>query len=94
MPPGTIAPLSHSRSPQHCVIVGHVIITGGLGALGSLVGAWLHAGAQSGGNSCTTLLGRTARLNEASVQTLAHSQQQVCIFSYNKTMSMVLCSSK
>ena len=82
-------------SPQLCVLVGHVIITGGLGALGSLVGAWLHAGAQSGGNSCTTLLGRTARLNEASIQhTLAHAQQQVCILSYDKAISMVLHSSE
>lgn len=63
---------------------GHVVVTGGMGALGSLVGAWLLAEAAPHTFSCITLLGRSARPSQPGIQsTLAHAQPQVFSFASN-----------
>ena len=67
-----------AASPHMAPCAGHTVITGGMGALGSLVGAWLQAGAQHT-KRCSTLLGRTGRVSGTSVpQLFAQAQQQVC----------------
>ena len=57
-----------------------IIITGGLGALGSLVGAWLLAAMPASTGTCVTLLGRSGRPSQRDTsQTLVRAQQQGCL---------------
>ena len=79
LPMSIVKTTTHNQSQPHNLTItcaGHTVITGGMGALGSLVRAWVHVGTQKHTNSCITLLGRAARLTNPDTQhNLAQAQQ-------------------
>ena len=64
--------------PHSLMTAGHVLISGGLGALGSLVAAWLAASTSSFDGPAITLLGRSGRIPDTSIaRTLAGTHSNV-----------------
>ena len=79
-----LLPLRAQQSRQHESLstwtAAQIIVTGGLGALGSLVGAWLLAAAPAQTGICITLLGRSGRPSQPDIsQTLVQAQRQGCL---------------
>ena len=69
----------HHVSLSTCTAA-QIIITGGLGALGSLVGAWLLAAMPALIGTCITLLGRSGRPSQPDIsQILVRAQRQGCL---------------
>ena len=80
---------SHHKSLGTCTAA-QIIVTGGLGALGSLVGAWLLAAMPAHTGTCITLLGRSGRPSQPDIsQTLVQAQRQGCL---RLTMCDIACS--
>ena len=79
-----LLPIQARQSPHHeslsTCTAAQIIITGGLGALGSLVGAWLLAAMPAQTGACITLLGRSGRPSQPDIsQTLRRAQRLGCL---------------
>ena len=79
-----LLPIQAQQSPHHDSLstctAAQIIITGGLGALGSLVGTWLLAAMPAQTGTCITLLGRSGRPSQPDIsQTLVRAQRQGCL---------------
>ena len=68
---------------------GSTVISGGLGALGSLAASWLLAGAT--GSHALVLLGRTGRLRLGGGMSFSGPPNQAGLLAYAHMLALLLC---